>query len=69
MVDLKLTAYQQSALAELCRIMPHPYHDFKDGREPNLQDLGTKLIDTFQQFDEINWSELYDKLHRTGTNF
>ena len=68
MIPLKLSAYEQSALAELAsNAKSIQWTLFGLGREPTAGELQI-FVNTVMRFDKIKWDQLYDKLHRTGEN-
>lgn len=68
MIPLKLTRYEQSALAELAQVASGvQYCLFGQGKEPTPEMLD-KFAEAVMRYDQINWGTLYDKLHRSGEN-
>ena len=67
-IPLRLSAYQQDALAELAtHCAAIAYHWREHNRQPTEEQL-ERFTDTIDRFDRINWGDLYDRLHRTGAN-
>lgn len=68
MIELNLTAYEQSALAELsCCAAGVAWQLFGKNEEATERQL-QEFADVVMRFDKINWGTLYDKLHRSGAN-
>lgn len=64
---LNLSAGQQNALAELAVLMASVrYAHSKDTTA--TQEHTETLDEIADRWDQLNWGELYDKLHRTGAN-
>lgn len=68
MTPLKLTAYEQSALAELAGLMAGISYQLLNGK-PMPENVGLRLEHIALSYDKAHWGMLYDKLHRTGENF
>lgn len=76
MIELKLSAYQQDALAELASVISRvkrrmeqaPQYTSPESQAAREQMTSDDIEQTIERFERINWGELYDKLHRTGAN-
>jgi hypothetical protein len=65
MTPLKLTSYEQSALAEVCSAMSRMmWLARQKGESIDIKEFEHVGF----TFDSIRWDYLYDKLHRTGEN-
>lgn len=65
---LHLSAYQQDALAELARAAAAVHWRLFGQQEEPTKAQQQAFVDAVLRFEQINWGELYDKLHRTGAN-
>ena len=73
-IELKLTQYEQDALADICTIV-RPVATMLNSDSENeyvskllLSQLGDKIADSLMRFETVRWDMLYDKLHRSGAN-
>lgn len=68
MIPLKLSAHEQSVLADLAQFMSSlKTKTFHCGEDLDQNDLD-RLELLVYRYEETNWGVLYDKLHRTGSN-
>jgi len=75
MIPLKLSQNQQNALAELSAAANSLKFHRNNIKLPDIsyniavRKAEEKFTDVIDRFHGINWGELYDKLHRTGSNY
>lgn len=66
-MELQLSAYTQSALAELCCAAKSLQWSLQNGKEPTPEQLEA-FADVVERFDRVKWDDTYDRLHRSGAN-
>lgn len=68
---LRLTAKEQTVLAELASLCRTVQYDIRTKRELADPQIAEKLTDLLVRFDNVSpqdFDSMYDKLHRTGAN-
>lgn len=69
MSELKLSAYEQSAVAELCSVMKSAHWQLFGIKQPLVSEkIADDVYDVLLKFENVKWDVLYDKFHRTGAN-
>jgi len=67
-IPLKLSSYEQSALAELSVAASSVHWTYFGKGEEATQKQLEQFAEVVLRFDKINWGTMYDKLHRSGAN-
>lgn len=68
-MPLRLTSVEQSALAELCCLCASIKRHMQQNNEFATEAHIDELNHIVERRQSMNWSDLYDKLHRSGANF
>lgn len=67
--SLRMSSYQQSALAELAELCAAvKRHQEVTGEFATSEKFTDQLNGIVEKRVSINWGEVYDKLHRSGAN-
>lgn len=65
---IEFTVSEQNALAYLCERLSSISHTVHSvGSQPSERQIDD-LLEVVDRFESINWSDLYDRFHRSGKN-
>lgn len=71
MIPLKLSSYEQNALADLCSICRSIKYEMDCDKDVDMKNLTEDIGNLVLRYDRLTpqrWDIMYDILHRTGEN-